>query len=253
MDCTEIAASTGWECAPAGIRAIRATSPLTLGEDGHHAAFYIATPSDGSFFLTDASETAMHAEQHGVALSKKRFHTLNRTFGVGMARFADDGSIVAEGSVEKLQSALWDAVKLAMSLSFKTPEWRPKFAQAKFQATVFQVLQAQLGAELVIKDAKIQGASGNQIAFPIAVKRADGNLSFIQPIALENEKLNWAVIYQAHGKFFDVMAASEINNRMAIIEDGAKTGDFGRAANFLRPAAEVRTLLGTPSWRNIFH
>lgn len=252
MDCAQLIASTGWDCSPAGVRAIRAISPLTMGDDGQHAAFYIAMPSDDTFFLTDASETAMHAEQHGIPLSKKRFNALNRTYGVNLAHFSDDGSIVASGPQKDLQESLWDAVKLAMSLSFKTTEWQPKFAQAKFQAVVYKELEAQLGAERLIKEAKIQGASGNTIGFPIGVRRIDGLFSFVQPIALENNRLNWAVIYQAHGKFFDVMAASEINNRIAVIEDGASKVEFGRAASFLAPAAAIHTLSGTKDWRAVF-
>lgn len=237
---------------PTGERSIRAVSPFTLGEDGQHASFYIASPSDDTFILTDASETAMHAEHMGVALTTRRFNSLNKTCGVSFAKFDASGSIVATGKTEELTFALWDAVKLALSLSFRSDEWKPKYAQEKFKAIVFKELAAQLGAKRIIKEARISAASGNTIEFPIGVKRNDNNVVYVQPIALENEKYNWAVIYQAHGKFSDVKAASEIKNRVAILEDGASSADFGRASNFLGETAEVYTLNHNRKWLDIF-
>lgn len=242
MNCAELADATGWMCSPVGEHSIRAIAPFELDEGGQHAAFYIASPTDSTFYLTDASEAAMYAEHMGVALNARRYKTLNKTSGVTMAQFDQSGSIVASGSAEDLNTALWDAVKLAMSLSFKKAEWQPKFAQEKFKSIVFKELSAQLGAERIIRSARIQAASGNIIEFPIGVKRKDGLISYVQPIAMENEKFNWGVVYQAHGKFFDVKATSEINNRIAIIEDGAPEAEFGRVAHFLGDAAIIRTL-----------
>jgi hypothetical protein len=252
MNCAKLLASTGWSCTPSGVRAIRAVAPFTLGINGQCAAFYIAQPSDDTFYLTDACETAVHAEQHGIVLSKKRMQALNSTSGVTLAQFDAEGSIVASGPIDEMQSALWDAAKLAIALSFKTDKWKPKFAQEKFQATVLAEFEVQLGAERIIRDAKVQGASGHTIGFPIGVKLTNGLISFVQPIALESGKINWAMVYQAHGKFFDVKAASDVDNRIAIIEDGAAKLEFGRVANFLSEAASVHTLSGTKDWSPVF-
>jgi hypothetical protein len=151
-----------------------------------------------------------------------------------------------------MQPALWDAVKLAMSLSFKTDKWKPKFAQARFQAVVLAEFEAQLGVERIIREAKVQGASGHIIEFPFGFKRSDGLVSYVQPIALDGGKLSWATVYQAHGKFFDVKAASDINNRIAIIEAGAAKDEFGRVINFLSGAASVYTLSGIKDWSQVF-
>lgn len=248
MNCAQLLASTGWDCTPSGVRAIRAVAPFTLGVDGQQAAFYIAQPSDNTFYLTDGSETAVHAEQSGVVLSKKKLQSLNDTCGVTLAKFDDEGSIVAFGPIQDMRAALWDAVKLAMSLSFKTDKWKPKFDQARFQAIVLAELEAQLGAEKIIREAKVQGASGHVIEFPFGVKRSDGLVSYVQPIALDGGKISWAAVYQAHGKFFDVKAASDINNRIAIIEAGAANDEFGRVTNFLSSAASVYTLSGIKDW-----
>lgn len=252
MNCTQLLISTGWRCAPSGVSAVRAVAPFTLGTDGQRAAFYIAQPSDNTFYLTDGCETAVHAEQHGIVLTKKRFDTLNSTSGVTLAQFDSEGSIVASGAIEDMPSALWDAVKLAMALSFKNEKWRPKFEQARFQAIVLAELEAQLGADRVLREIKANGASGHSVAFPIGVRRTDGLVSVIQPIALDGGKINWSLVYQAHGKFFDVKGASEVANRIAIIQTGASQLEFGRVAHFLSEAAAVHTLDGTKDWAPVF-
>lgn len=253
MNCAKIAALTRWECSPSGTASVRAVAPITLGEGGQHIAFYIAQPSPDTFYLTDACETAIYAEQLGISLTKSRLESLNRTPGVELAEFEIDWSIEASGSLNHLHLALWDAVKLALALSFKSHAWRPKFAQAKFQAIVLHELEAQLGAERVIRQARVQGASGHMIDFPMGIKRPEGGLVYVQPVALDNGKINWPSIYEFHGKLFDVKAASEIDNRIAVIESGAPAIEFGRAANFLATSATVLTLADFPGLVRTFH
>jgi len=245
MNCATLESITQWRCQPSGRASIRATAPFTLGESGPHVAFYIAQPSPESFYITDACETAMYAEQMGVVLRKNRLDSLNQTVGVKLATFGEDWSIEANGPIALLQRALWDCTKLALALSFKTKSWQPKFAQAKFQATVVKELEAQLGAERIIRQAKVQGASGHTIEFPAAIVIPKTGLQiFVQPVAMENDKVNWPNVYEFHGKLFDVKAASEVANRIAVIERGASSVEFGRAASFLGNAAKVITIDG---------
>lgn len=247
MNCSRIAALTRWECSPSGTGSVRAVSPLTLGDGGQHIAFYIAEPKPGTFFLTDACETAMYADQIGIDLTKSRLEALNRTPGAELAEFQSDWSIEASGPIDDLNVALWSAVKLALALSFKSLAWRPKFAQAKFQAIVIHELEAQLGADMLIRQARVRGASGHMIDFPVGIKRRNGSVVYVQPVALDNNKINWPSVYEFHGKLYDLKAASEIDNRLAIIEAGAPSDDFGRAANFLAHAASVITLSDLPT------
>jgi hypothetical protein len=252
MDCLKLAELTGWKCRSAGVRSVRAISPITLGEDGQHAAFYIAQPSDTTFFLTDASETSMHAEHLGIEVSKSKFDALNKTCGVRFSKFDSEGSIVAEGPIEHLQFALWDAIKLAMALSFKTNSWRPKFDQTRFRDFVISELSAQIAMQRIITSAKVKGMSGHLFEFPIAVKLDSGDMCYVQPIALNNGSIDWPLIWQAHGKFFDLKALSDDNQRLAIVEDGAQPEDFGKAVTLLTHAAPVRTLRGTKDWAKVF-
>lgn len=243
MNCATLASITSWQCYPSGQASVRAIAPFTLGDGGQHAAFYVAQPTPETFYVTDACETAMFAEQMGMGLNKNRLNSINQTFGVKLAKFGEDWSIEASGPIALLQRALWDCAKLAMALSFKTTAWQPKFAQAKFQAIVVQELEAQFGMERVIRQAKVQGASGHTIEFPAAVIIPNSRFPiYVQPVALDNDKINWPAVYEFHGKLFDVKIASDLKNRIAVIEKGATSLDLGRAANFLGNAARVITL-----------
>lgn len=65
--------ASGWSVQPAGEHAIRAISPMTLGLDGQHAAFFIVHPDAHTFYLTDACKTALHAATFGIELVAKRW------------------------------------------------------------------------------------------------------------------------------------------------------------------------------------
>lgn len=242
INCETIASVTNWSCTPAGAAAVRAVSPFGLADGGQHIAFYIGCPTPETFFLTDACETAIFAEQLGITLSKARMDVLNRTPGVSRARFEADWSIEATGTIQGLQSALWDAAKLALALSFKADQWQPKFAEAKFRSVVLAELRTQLGLERVLEQVRVRGASGHEIEFPIGVKRDDGAMLFVQPVALDNGKINWPTVYEVQGKLFDLKAASDIENRLTVIEEGAAPDEFNRAVNFLSLSSRVRTL-----------
>ena len=151
--------ASGWTVLPAGEHAIRAVSPMTLGLDGQHAAFFIARPDDASFYLTDACETAMHAASYGIDVAAKRIDILNETPGVSLAHFDKSGAIVASGPNEQLQEALWDAVKLAMALSFQCAKWMPRFSQLRFRAQVGRALAEAVGANRMVKGARAKAAA----------------------------------------------------------------------------------------------
>lgn len=248
MSCTILNTITGWDCSPAGVRAIRAVSPLTLGNDGQRAAFYIAQPDEDSFYLTDAGESAMHAASFGIELSKARLDVLNSTPGVGLARIERDGSITARGPIADAQGALWDAVKLAMSLSFNSKKWAPRFDQIRFRALVERALIEKLGRKRVLTSVKTRGMSGHMVEFPFAVRSANNKFFYIEPIALSNNKVDWQHVYQVHGKLSDVKQADDENSRLVVFEEGATELEFGRASTLLAQSASIRSLSEIDDW-----
>ncbi|QJD98639.1 DUF1828 domain-containing protein [Massilia forsythiae] len=242
MNCAEFSKLTQWTCTPAGEASVRVISPISFGDSGHNIAFYLAQPSAQTFYLTDACEAAMQAEQLGIALHKSRLEALNDTPGVTFAHFAQDWSIEASGPISCVQTGLWDAVKLALALSNKSNRWRPRYEQAKFSAMILRELQAQLGADRVIREAKVQGASGHMIEFPAAIKPSNGPLIYVQPVALDNNRVSWPSIYEFHGKLFDLKVASQAQNRVSIIQAiEGEAKEFDRAKDFLANASTVYT------------
>ncbi|SAI62402.1 Uncharacterised protein [Bordetella trematum] len=246
--------ASGWTVLPAGERTIRAIAPMTLGLDGQHAAFFIAHPDPDTFYLTDAGETAMHAAVYGIELVPKRLEILNQTPGVTLAGFDEAGAIVASGPQSQLQEALWDAVKLAMALSFQSGKWMPKFSRLRFRAQVGRTLTDALGASRLLKSARTQGSSGHSADFAFAVRaEIDNSLTFIEPIALKaGKKMDWTQVYQTHGKMSDVKMADARNKRMVILEDGASAEEFKKASAILEQSAIVRTLNKTRNWAELF-
>ena len=248
MDCQQLLQITGWDCRPAGRRAVRAISPLTLGNDGQHAAFYLAQPDDTSFFITDAGETAMHAAAHGIDLNSARINTLNSSNGILAAKFSSSGEITASGPIGEVQDALWDAVKLALSLTFNSSKWAPKLDQVRFRALVEKILIDTAGPERLLRNYRVQGISGHNAEFPFALKAANDQLYLIEPIALIYEKIDWSHIYQVHGKLSDVKQANEVAQRIVIFQEGAAAVEFGRAATLLAQSASIKTLSEARSW-----
>jgi hypothetical protein len=252
MICSDLLAMTEWQCSPAGVRTILAVAPVTLGWDGRHAAFYVAKPTDDTFLLTDASETAMHASQSGIDVTKARLDLLNDTAGVRFAKFDDALAITASGPIENAEAALWDAVKLALSLSFVGDKWMPKIDHVRFRSLVEKVLVASVGKDRVKTGYKTPGISGHVAEFPFAIKAASDRICLIEPISLlDGKRLDWGRIHQVYGKLADVKQADDQSKRLVVFETGASDTEFGRAATLLAQTAEITTypLLGDWSQR----
>ena len=250
MNCETLLDIIGWECTPSGNRSILATSPLTMGEDGQHVSFYIAKPDDKSYYITDACNSAMYASSLGVELTKNRLKILNSTFGVKNAKFNSGFEIIAECTSDNLHDALWDAVKLAMSISFNTKKWIPKFNQIRFNNMVASILTEVAGKDNVLKSYKATGISGHEVKFPFAV-RTDKRFIIIEPIAiLDTKQIDWSHVYKTFGKMTDVKQSDSVNRRIVVIEDGASQSDFGKASTILSQSANVRLLGTAQSWIN---
>jgi len=245
--------AAGWTVLPAGDRAVRAVTPVPMGLDGQHGAFFIAQPDEQSFYLTDAGAAAMHAAAYGIELNAKRLDLLNQAPGVSLARFDKTGAIVASGPAAHLQDALWEAVKLATALSFQCTQWMPKFSRLRFRAEVGHALAEAVGKRLV-QGARAQGSSGHMADFAYAVRSAAGTaLTYIEPIALKaGKKMDWTQVYQTHGKMADVKMADAANGRLVILEDGASAEELNKAVSILEQSATVRPLGKARSWAEIF-
>ena len=234
----ELKALTAWNLLATGESAARIASPFTFGDDGACITFTVC--ADGErFSLRDHADHFLLAAARGINLEKERIRKLNDTAGVHLAAFDDSGEIHAEGDMAELQNALFDAAKLALSLSFHYEKWLPKFNHARFKASVERTL-LRLMPDRVIQNHSVKGISGHDVRFPFAVKKTDGNLTYIETVAKDGDKLDWSAVYQGHGKFSDVKLNGDPNHRLAFLEDG--TADFGEASTLLAAVTNIRTI-----------
>ena len=183
----------------------------------------------------------------GIKLNKDKINSLNATTGVDFAKFAENGEIQASGTIDQLQFALFDATKLALSMSFRMSRWLPKFNAMRFKTLVEKSLLKTIPKENIIKDIVVKGISGHDIKFPFAVK-TDESLTYIATIPLNDDQMNWEIVYQTHGRFSDVKRVDDINKRLTIIEDGSNAKDFGSASTLLADVTSIRTLQTTKNW-----
>jgi len=250
---TSFLQAAGWTVLPAGDRAVRAVTPVAMGLDGQHAAFFIAHPDEQSFYLTDAGEAAMHAAAYGIDLHAKRLDQLNQSPGLSLAHFDKTGAIVAQGPAAQLQQAVWEAFRLVTALSYQCAQWMPKFNRLRFRAEVGRTLAEAVGDRL-LQGAKAQASSGHAADFAYAVRSATGAaLTYIEPIALKaGKKMDWTQVYQTHGKMADVKMADAANGRLVILEDGASAEELNKAVSILEQSATVRPLGKARSWAEIF-
>ena len=189
----------------------------------------------------------LQSAQFGAKWDKNKQQYLNQTHGIRFAQFNDDGEITAQGELSLLNAALSDALKLALALSFKFPKWLPKFNQLRFRTLVERTLRQHIAPEHIITNYTTRGASGHYIQFPFALQASE-RMILIEPIALKDGKLEWASVYQVHGKFSDIKRIDENSKRLAIIEDGDEK-NMGSISTFLANACNVRTIQSTHDWR----
>lgn len=241
MNCTNLVEATGWVCAPTGRNALLVHAPITLGDDGQLASFYILNDTPDTFFLTDAHAAITHAIDHGARVTKSRIKKAASCHGLRHARINDDGEITASGKVDELQMSLWDALKATLTITNNESEWLPRVQQERFATKVCKTLKLMSGKEVVIKP-KFKGASGHSIEFPLGMRMSNSYIRAIQTIGVTDKGLmDWGYIYQSTGKLLDLKNASEssANNRLVVVEKGSKRDEFSKAVTILSEAARV--------------
>lgn len=242
MNCSSLVDATGWVCAPVGRNALLAHAPLSLGDDGQLASFYILNDSPDTFYLTDAHAAILHATDHGAKITDLRIKKVSTTPGLRFAQIGDDGEITASGPINDLQPALWDALRATLAITNNEREWLPRTQQERFASRVGRVLRRKVADDRIVSKPKLIGASGRQIEFPLGIRVGDSFVRAIQTVGTsENRGMDWAHIYQSLGKLTDLKKAShrDADNRLVVIEGGAPQEEFSRAVTVLADVARV--------------
>lgn len=251
MKLKEAIQSAGFIFEEAGENALRITVPFTFGNDGADVSFYVLEPDDETYSITDAGGIIFLAASLGMDFTKSRINSLNDTYSIDLAKIDDSLSIVSRGKKELLVDAIWDTIKLIMAIIFHKEDWQRKFNEEKFRSMVFAELQAQIGRESVVQRIRIKASSGHEIEFPIGIHRKDGARIYVTTLATENGRFNWGHVYQTQGRFHDVKAISDFNNRLTIIEQGSDRQDEARVQSYLSDTSLVHTFNKGKDWRSI--
>ena len=230
-----------WQMTPQSSQTMRLVSPHTFGEDGMHIAFTVVFPTPDTFALTDHMAHMLYVTQTGAKYDKRKIQQLNHTHGIRFAQFDEYGEIMAQGSLNMLPFALSDALKLALSLSFKYPAWLPKFDSRRFRELVKKTLLQQVEPSQLLQDYPIMGMSGHEIIFPFAIQQPH-SLCAIDTIALEHDKLSWKNVYQTFGKFSDIKKSNKEIKRLAIMEVDEEHKEWGASLTLLADVAHIQTL-----------
>lgn len=239
---------TSWDYISSDMNHARIATPFTLADDGEVLCLSIIFPSANSFYLSDDYQVAMHASNFGIVLDRRKIEMVNKAIGVEFAKMESDGEIVAAGDISTLQEALFDAVKLAMYVSFKYEKWMPKFNTIRFRTLVGKALKKSIDESKIIVDYSTTGASGHTIKLPYAIKTNSSNILIETIAASDNKSVNWDGVYRSHGRFSDIKQIDNFNKRLIIIERSSDKKEFDRASSFLADVASIRTLDSTSNW-----
>src|SRR5690625_1604198 len=103
MKCSDVINATGWSCSPLENNALLVHAPLTLGDDGQLASFYLLNDSPTTFYLTDAHAAIMHVLDHGASVTPSRLKKVaSQTPSLRFAQIAERGHRVVD-SAERLE------------------------------------------------------------------------------------------------------------------------------------------------------
>ena len=249
MNCTNLLENLGYVCAPRAGGALRLWSPFTF-DDGEHLAVFLEPGTDGQWLITDHADTLMHASAHGARITPQRLDRIRQKSSA--VTISEGGVLSSVATPETLPNAITAVLNTAIAISHAEAAWRPKTHEQRFIASVGKELEAVAGKHLQ-RGVSVNGASGHQIEFPFAIDTVAAGRQFIQPVAYGDERMDWANVYKAHGKMFDLKnAGAEDSQRIVIVEDQPDDAEIGKAVTLLSYTAMVLLYSHRTQWLERF-
>lgn len=135
MNCTEVMANMGFECAELSEKMLRVWSPFTYGNDGEVIGFYVERVGPDKYRVTDGAASLRHAASMGIGLNRKRIEALRAIAGPD-ANVSDGGEISAAASELGLTDAIAAVLNAALAVSHLEFGWRPRTLSETFTAEV---------------------------------------------------------------------------------------------------------------------
>lgn len=247
MTLKDIASSIDGRFVPLGDHHGYVESPFTIPRDGTLIGAYLFERDDGTTNVTDDGDTLFYAAVAGADMNKSR---VNRYRGIAEEHgitLNDAGELVAVASSSNILPAFFTA---AHRIAIESMGHRPKPA-GRFSRIVGEALDKAIPKRVTRRHA-IVGASGHQLTFPFAVDVRSERPTIIQPIAADDGRVDWGQVYQAGGKFRDVMNSGIRVRRLAVIEP-ANDDQLAQARVALGETADVLLYTGPDSLAKALH
>lgn len=235
MNCQSLLSNIGFECMSLDADTLRIWSPFSYGTDGEHVGVFVEKRGD-RVHVTDNAEALMHASAMGIKINDRRVEVLRRVASAvtissgGVISTTVDDSRVHEGVVAVLNAAL--------AVGHFETAWAPRVRSESFTKIVGDILEAELG-ERLLRDVQVTGASGHQLELPFAIQgRAE--LIYLQPVAAEEDRVNWTNVYSGFGKMTDLKnAGADSGARVVVLEDAPADAEMPKAVSLLAMSATV--------------
>jgi hypothetical protein len=225
---------------------MRLWSPFTYGNDGQIVSLYVEPTGDG-FLVTDNAQSFMHAASMGVSVSKNRLSMIRNVAGPD-TMVTKSGEILASASIGTLGAALVGVLNAAVAVGNFETVWVPR-SQTAFTDSVGAMLESVVGNRLK-KNVKVAGASGHQMEFPFAVSATRG-MTYIQPVAYGDGRVDWSFVYRGLGKMLDLKNADTMESERAIILEDQPDDELGKAITLLSNSAKVIPYSKAKQWAQV--
>lgn len=212
-------------------------SQLTSPKDGTHLGAYLFEPQSGRIVITDDGDTLFTAAVAGAEITRSRaakYKAIAADCGVELSA---DGHLTV--SCDEAHAAYYLArfFEAAQRIAFTSVGHRPKSSD-RFETLVGDVL-FKAYQKRVARNHKVMGASGHQLRFPFALDPEGEAPVLVQTVASNEGKVDWSNVYQAGGRFRDVMNNSAIVARRVAVIEPADQEQVKQARVALGDAADV--------------
>lgn len=244
MNCESLLSNIGFECRSLDTETLRIWSPFFYGSDGEHIGVYVEKRGD-QVHVTDDAEALMHASAMGINITDRRIEAVRRA--AREVTISPGGVISATVADQRVHEAVVAVLNAALVVSHFESSWAPRVRAETFAKAVADVLEAEVGEKLQ-RDVRVTGASGHQLEIPFAIRSQD-ELIYLQPIAADDDHVNWMNVYSGFGKMTDLKnAGAESGARVVVLEDVPHDPEMPKAMSLLAMSATVVQFARLRQW-----
>lgn len=242
MNLTTIAAALNGRFVPIGEHHGFIESSLSIPRDGTLLGAYLFDCGNGQLRMTDDGDTLFNVAAAGASISKSRLSKYRDIASECGVALTEDGELIASWPEASAAVALPRFFEAAHRIAISSLSHRPK-SSSHFVRVIDEVLTRAM-PKRVTRRFTVVGASGHQLMFPFALDATSTRPILLQTVAAEEGVVDWASVYQADGKFRDVMNTGADIRRIAVIEQADAT-EVAQARVALGDSADV-ILFQTP-------